>query len=130
MYDETYFYPAGQSHVADQQGLSDADGFDLHIEGAGSLLYSDFTRDKTVVRSEAKAQLLETLKVPEKTDVALNGGNSFLWGNMEEYFDIPVVNSQYLFETDTVPFLQIILKGHIDYYAPYANQEDIHKELF
>jgi hypothetical protein len=32
-----------------------------------------------------------------------------------------MVSSQYLYETDTVPFLQIVLKGHIDYYAPYAN---------
>ena len=33
-----------------------------------------------------------------------------------------MMNSQYLAETDSVPFLQILLKGHINYYAPYANQ--------
>jgi hypothetical protein len=48
--------------------------------------------------------------------------NQYLWNNTSEYFDIPMVNSQYLYETDTVPFLQIVLKGNIDYYAPYANQ--------
>ena len=122
MYDETYFIQPAKATSLINKAYQTLTGFDLHIEGAGSLLYSDFTRDKTVVRSEAKAQLLEALKALEETGVALNGGNSFLWGNMEELFDIPVVNSQYLFETDTVPFLQIVLKGHIDYYAPYVNQ--------
>ena len=32
-----------------------------------------------------------------------------------------MVNSQYIYETDTVPFIQIVLKGSIDYYAPYSN---------
>mgnify|MGYP000911691375 FL=1 len=38
-----------------------------------------------------------------------------------EYFDAPSSNSQYLFETDSVPFLQMVLKGSVDYYAEYAN---------
>ena len=37
-------------------------------------------------------------------------------------FDMPLENSQYLFETDSVPFLPIVLKGSVDYYAPYINQ--------
>ena len=35
---------------------------------------------------------------------------------------MPLENSQYLFETDSVPFLPMVLKGSVDYYAPYINQ--------
>ena len=45
-----------------------------------------------------------------------------MWKSCTDYFDIPMMNSQFLFESDSVPFLQILLKGHINYYAPYANQ--------
>jgi hypothetical protein len=30
-------------------------------------------------------------------------------------------NSQYLYETDTVPFLQILLSGYIEYFVPFMN---------
>ncbi|HCA70585.1 MAG TPA: hypothetical protein DEP17_09435, partial [Lachnospiraceae bacterium] len=33
----------------------------------------------------------------------------------------PVTTSQHVFETDTVPFLQMVLNGTMEMYAPYAN---------
>lgn len=93
--------------------------FDFCFEELGEKLYSDYSRNQTLSRTQTK-------KVFEK--VAGLSGNSpytrpnvYMWKYTDEYFDIPMVNSQYLYETDTVPFLQMVLKGSIDYYAPYAN---------
>jgi hypothetical protein len=36
-------------------------------------------------------------------------------------FDMPMYSSQYMFSTDTVPFVQIVLHGYRDYFAPNFN---------
>ena len=47
--------------------------------------------------------------------------NAYLYPYVNNYRDIPMVNSQYVFETDTVPFLQILLSGSTTLYSPYLN---------
>ncbi len=37
-------------------------------------------------------------------------------------------SSRFLYATDTVPFLQIVLKGYMDYYAPFSNFSPNQKE--
>lgn len=38
------------------------------------------------------------------------------------YYDMPLTNSQFQFETDSVPFLPIVFKGSLDYFTPYVNE--------
>ena len=82
-------------------------------------LYADYSRDKNLTRSQTK-QVFEKIAKLSKNS-AFFQPNDYMWKNTKEYFNTPMVNSQYLYETDTVPFLQMVLKGSIDYYAPYAN---------
>ncbi len=96
-------------------------GFDFMLGQLGYRMYSDYTTGSSLTRSEFRSALTETLSaIPRKT--ALSNPNGYLYKYTSEYFDMPMCNSQYLYETDTVPFLQIVLKGSIDYYAPYANK--------
>lgn len=93
--------------------------FNFCFENLGTKLYADYSRDKNVTRSQTK-QVFEKVAKLSKNASFFNP-NDYMWKNTKEYFNIPMVNSQYLYETDTVPFLQMVLKGSIDYYAPYAN---------
>ena len=85
----------------------------------GTKLYADYSRDKNLTRSQTKQVFQKVAKLSKSS--AYFKPNDYMWQSTSEYFDIPMVNSQYLYETDTVPFLQMVLKGSIDYYAPYAN---------
>lgn len=96
-------------------------GFSLSFGQLGSRLYSEYTRENELRRDQVKKGIFAAVK-DIKNGVALSQVNSYLWSETDEYFDIPVVCGQYMYETDTVPFLQIVLKGSVDYYAPYANQ--------
>lgn len=87
----------------------------------GYRLYSDYTNSAEYTRDEFKNALIEIVS-EQKDRVAFYAPNNYLWKYTDDYLDIAMTNSQYLYETDTVPFLQILLKGSIDYYAPYANQ--------
>lgn len=96
-------------------------GFDFFFGQLGYRLYSDYTANAEITRSEFRDALTGTLsQLSAKT--AFSNPNEYLWRYTSEYFDMPMCSSQYLYETDTVPFLQILLKGSVDYYAPYMNQ--------
>lgn len=55
------------------------------------------------------------------TNQAVYGGNLYLAPYAEDMFDIPLAGSQYLFESDSVPFVQMVYKGHVDMYTDYLN---------
>ena len=95
--------------------------FNFCFEDVGTKLYSDSSRGEESDRVRTE-EIFKKLAGIAGDKTAYFTPNSYVWENTGEYFGIPMVNSQYLYETDTVPFLQIVLKGSIDYYAPYANQ--------
>lgn len=97
------------------------DGFDLAFDQIGYRLYADYTRNKYVYRDQTMDLFKQALSASSSGKAALSTPNEYLLGQTGEYFDMPTVCSQYLFETDTVPFVQMVLKGSVDYYAPYSN---------
>lgn len=58
-----------------------------------------------------------------KTNYKVNGvrPNLYLWSYIHRYLQAPMFTSQYLIETDTIPFLQMVLQGTMEVYATYAN---------
>ncbi len=56
-----------------------------------------------------------------KQELIFDAENLYMLKYASKLIDIPVSSSQYVYETDSVPFLQMVLRGSIDYYAPYSN---------
>lgn len=52
---------------------------------------------------------------------AVYGGNLYLADYTDDLFGAPLTGRQYLFESDSVPFLQMVYKGHVDMYGDYLN---------
>ena len=57
----------------------------------------------------------------DDTKINLVSPNKYLWKYTDRYLQSAVGTSQYVYETDTVPFLQMVLHGTMELYAPYAN---------
>ena len=126
MYANYYVIKAGRLFDTLARFNEKLSGFDMAYGQLGYRLYADHTVKQQYTRSGFRENLEKILSKAEgKT--ALSNPNSYLWKYTDDYFDMPMNNSQYLYETDTVPFLQIVLKGNIDYYAPYANQSSYSK---
>ncbi|ANC78674.1 hypothetical protein ABE65_018475 [Fictibacillus phosphorivorans] len=101
-----------------EQGISN-----VAIDTSGYTLFSDFSGKKSSERNQTiktYQKLFGTLN-KEVGNVALYEPNTYLWKQTDRYLDIPMNASNYVFETDTVPFLQIVLKGYMPYYAPFSN---------
>ena len=59
--------------------------------------------------------------IGQEMTLNLENPNSYLWKYTDRYLQAPVGSSQFIFETDTVPCLDIVLHGTMEVYAPYAN---------
>ena len=53
--------------------------------------------------------------------IALQTPNVYTWSYLNQFLETPMSSSGYTYESVSVPFLQIVLKGHIAYYTPYLN---------
>ena len=124
MFPETYLVAPDKVLSVLQNATDKLTGFNLNLPRFGSELYSDYRQEGNTTRSRTRSNFVKAAeKVREGGQkLAMSAPNVYMWENCDEYFDIPMMNSQYTFESDSVPFLQMLLKGHIDYYAPYANQ--------
>ena len=90
------------------------------IGGITNHLISDKTTDMS--REEAKEVIIDGFSSldPDKLVNAYEP-NMFLWQYTDRYIHTPVYGTQFLIETDTVPFLQLVLSNTMEMYAPYSN---------
>ena len=90
------------------------------ISGISNNLISDYTDDTS--RTEAKQIIMDGYAALDQ-DMLVNNyqPNSYLWQFTDRYLGSDVYGTQYLIETDTVPFLQIVLQGTMELYGPYSN---------
>ena len=95
----------------------------LTITGASDTLTSTYDRNGTVTSlTEARELISEAVAAAgEGLTLNLENPNSYLWAYTDRYLDASVGTSQYVFETDTVPFLEMVLNGTMEMYAPYSN---------
>jgi hypothetical protein len=93
------------------------------IDDIGYLLYGEYLDNRVMKREEVRRLIQQTAEdlVRQYGKLDLIRPNSYLYAQTGSYLHVPMVSSQYLFETDTVPFLQIVLSGYMELFAPYAN---------
>jgi hypothetical protein len=97
--------------------------------GITNRLVSHWGRRDAITSSQA-IDLYETTFANSPLPVNMKTPNQYLWKYTYRFLDTPVLPTQYVLETDTVPFLQMVLHGTMEMYAPYANfsfytQQDI-----
>lgn len=95
----------------------------LAIDSTGFTLFSDYNKSSSSDRMKTIDTYNKLIHEFNKKmgNVALYEPNVYTWKQTNRYLDIPMYSSNYVFETDTVPFLQIVLKGYIPYFAPFSN---------
>ncbi|WP_261134275.1 DUF5696 domain-containing protein [Bacillus sp. Marseille-Q3570] len=95
----------------------------VSIEDTGSILYSDHHSKSRLSREESASKYAELADTFSKSvdRVAFYQPNDYLFKYSDEIFSIPMSSSRYAYETDSVPFLQIVMHGSIDYYTTFSN---------
>lgn len=115
------YVPLAEDVAAHDMGLA--------LDGIGWTLYSDFRRNATLNRVEA-GQAYQTLLPAPGATLSVYRPNDYLFSLMRAYYDMPLGDNGYVYTTETVPFLPIVLAGYVPYYGLALNfspnlQEDI-----
>jgi hypothetical protein len=95
------------------------------LANIGQFLLSDHHPKRKLSRKDAAdeyAKLAEAL-LEKGSRLSFYSPFDYLWKYSDEILSVPMYSSQYMFATDTVPFMQIVLHGYIDYFAPNANYD-------
>ncbi len=106
--------------IALSRSLEREDAIGLALDGIGDTLYSDFRRGSPLNREEAIAAyqaLLDVTSIP----LAFYRPNDYLFAHARAIYDIPITDNGYIFTTETVPFLPIVLSGYVSYYGEALN---------
>jgi hypothetical protein len=93
------------------------------VNGTGYMLYSDYNKKKIINRTQA-AEIYSKLgeeAAKQSIRLSLYQPNDYMLKHAAGYFDMPLNSSQFMYTTDTVPFIPMVLHGVMDYYAGYGN---------
>lgn len=120
-----YMNPLIASKIAtnDAQVLKTMGIRSIAVDRTGYKLFSDFNPSYKISRQQAAStyqQMAKTL-INKLGSLSYYTPNEYLWKYTRQIFQIPMSSSQYMYETDTVPFLQIVLHGYVNYFATFTN---------
>ena len=111
----------GMEYLQKQLEVTEDYGLQMAIDG-GDLLYGEYLVSDFVSREEIKDRLAEIYnEMASEEGLTVFNPNQYLLKHTSVYRNTPVSGSQDLYETDSVPFLQLVLSGNMTMVAPYAN---------
>lgn len=109
-------------------------GFEsITYEGYTNQLYTDYTQKRNILDAVARYQEVQSF-IRQNYLVNNITPNQYMWANTDRFLQTPMFSSQYIVETKTVPFLQLLLNGTMELYTTYVNfsfyeQKDILKMI-
>lgn len=92
----------------------------LSLDGLGRHLFSSYGA-RSISRRDTALMHQEMLQGLSGLDVALRAPNSSLWRYGTAMLDMPLSGSGFVITTHSVPFVQLVLAGCGQVFAPYAN---------
>lgn len=93
------------------------------IEGLSNRLVSDYNKKRVVTLTEAKEMANEAFAEVRNKGLKVNATkpNLYLFNQVDRNLAMDVFSSQFIIETDTVPFMQLVLHNTMELYANYSN---------
>lgn len=99
----------------------------IEFETLGALLYSGF-KQEVFTRSQLIERNVNAVK-NSGVYASLSNPNDYMFGVINSYVDIPLEYSSYLIETESVPFLQMVLSGYVPMYSSALNLDYTGQQL-
>lgn len=101
----------------------------IAFEDIGSMLYSDYNKNKNITKDEAKDMVLDSLNLPSTIEqVMFSGGNEFVLGKATNLVNVPMSGSNMQISTEYVPFYQMVIHGYVNYSGKAFNYSNNRKK--
>ncbi|MBN2882405.1 MAG: hypothetical protein JXN10_02680, partial [Clostridia bacterium] len=108
--------------LEDQLGKIEKTGAQSHtILGMTSLLISEHGRKP--MTEEKVVELYQSVlqDASKEYEMNLTAPNKYLWPYTDRFLQAPVYHSQFLINSEAVPFIQLVLNGTMEVFGPYSN---------
>ena len=99
----------------------------IEFNSLGSLLFSGY-KQEVFTRTDLMKRHVKAVK-NAKVYSALSNPNDYMFGVMNSYVDIPMEYSAFIIETESVPFLQMVLSGYVPMYSSALNLDYTGQDL-
>lgn len=96
-------------------------GLGLALDGIGWNLYSDFRTRADPFSREDAIDAYRALLAEMPVRLGLYRPNDYLLNAARAYYDLPLTDNRYIYTTQTVPLLPIVLSGYMPYYGTALN---------
>jgi hypothetical protein len=105
----------------------------LALDSIGWLVYGDF-RDGTIRNRQAAVAAYQALLTESGSGYGFYRPNDYAFGAARAYYDMPLGDNGYIYTSEAVPFLPIVLAGYLPTYGPALNfaadrQDDLLRHL-
>ncbi|MCE7947531.1 MAG: hypothetical protein DYG88_08900 [Chloroflexi bacterium CFX4] len=101
----------------------------LALDNIGSMLYTDF-RSTPPFSRESALSAYQRLLGESPVRLSFYRPNDYMFGMAAAYYDMPLGNNGYIYTTESVPFLPIVLSGYVPYYGSALNfSSDLQEDL-
>lgn len=95
-------------------------GIDLAVDSIADTVFTDFKNKNFLNRDQAIVAYRSIFEDME-TQTGLYQPNDYMYRYAKTYYDIPLTNSGYIYMSDSVPFLSIVLNGSMPTYSTALN---------
>ncbi len=88
----------------------------------GQDLHSNYKTNDGVTRAWAEKDHVKVLQTFDGYKIAVTSGNAYTWNYASHIFDLPTGSSEYRTASGSIPFVQILLHGYVNYSMEALNQ--------
>lgn len=94
----------------------------IQMDHIGKVLYGDYTRKSTLLRADSLQTYQEMFAEGKQSGMlTVTGGYAYTFASADRITDIPVTTSGAAILDEAVPFVQLVLHGHIGYSSVPGN---------
>ncbi len=104
----------------------------LSLGAMGEVLNSSYEKDHLIHRNAAETYYAEALKKAQETvgSIMVEKGNAYTWPYVTDILNLPIGSSMNYQEMESIPFVQMVLHGYINYSSvPINSTSDYRSEL-
>jgi len=98
------------------------DNKQISLGSIGKILNSNYKIKRIVNRSQAIEQQMLLLDKFDGYEMMFDTGNDYTWNTAKHIINLPIGSSEYLSTKESIPFIQMLLHGHIDYAGEAMNK--------
>ena len=97
----------------------------ISVSTLGEYLNSDFDEDEPYNREDSKQFTIEAFQHFDETygSVMTDGGNAYVWKYADHILNVSLDSSRYIFSSNAVPFIGVVLHGSVSFAGEPLNME-------